>query len=176
MWKRSHGTKGRSCDLAFPGRLCQSFNAQRTIVKTQQESLANKQFAIDSLQRADKVKNDFLSNTSHELRTPLNGIIGIAEALIGGVTGPLSEQTRKHLLLVMSSGKRLSRRIDVTDTGIGNKDENIEKIFESFEQVDTSSEREQLGTGRDYWLIWIRVNLSIALLPKTSIGSRSSVI
>ena len=221
----------------------QFFDAQQTIVETQQESLANKQLAIDSMQRADKIKNDFLSNTSHELRTPLNGIIGIAGALIGGATGPLSEQTRKHLLLIMSSGKRLSHLIndildysrlkrseiilqtkpvdlyqlaevvlthmkpmadkkgislfnriqkshsfviadedrlqqilfnlvgnavqytrngsitvsssiesdqiwiDVTDTGIGIEDKYIETIFESFEQVDSSSEREQQGTG-----------------------------
>ena len=70
----------------------------------------------DRLQMLDKLKDEFLANTSHELRTPINGIIGIGESLIGGVTGPLPDNTIKNLRVIVSSGKRLSSLInDILD-------------------------------------------------------------
>ncbi|HEY9837333.1 MAG TPA: CHASE2 domain-containing protein, partial [Vampirovibrionales bacterium] len=68
------------------------------------------------LKRLDGLKDEFLANTSHELRTPLNGIIGIADSLIDGVTGPLSEQTIFNLETITSSGRRLSHLVnDILD-------------------------------------------------------------
>ncbi|MCK5523290.1 MAG: cache domain-containing protein [Thiomargarita sp.] len=56
----------------------------------------------------DKLKDEFLANTSHELRTPLNGIIGIAESLIDGASGQLSNLTKANLAMIVGSGKRLA--------------------------------------------------------------------
>ncbi|NJM85193.1 MAG: sensor histidine kinase [Leptolyngbyaceae cyanobacterium RM2_2_21] len=68
------------------------------------------------LRRLDQVKDEFLANTSHELRTPLNGIIGIAESLIDGVTGPLLPLTRANLAMVVTSGRRLATLVnDILD-------------------------------------------------------------
>lgn len=64
------------------------------------------------LQQIDRMKDEFLANTSHELRTPLNGIIGIAESLHDGATGPLPQTTRANLSMIASSGRRLSRLVD----------------------------------------------------------------
>ena len=78
---------------------------------TQQLELKNAE-----LQRLDQLKDEFLANTSHELRTPLNGMIGIAESMIDGATGALSELQRKNLLLITQSGHRLSSLInDILD-------------------------------------------------------------
>ena len=64
----------------------------------------------------DRLKNEFLSNTSHEIRTPLNGIIGIAESLIDGVTGPLPKNALSNLSMIASSGRRLSNLVnDILD-------------------------------------------------------------
>jgi two-component system sensor histidine kinase ChiS len=64
------------------------------------------------LQRLDKLKDEFLANTSHELRTPLNGIIGLAESLIDGVSGPITRQMKGNLIMIVASGRRLAALVD----------------------------------------------------------------
>ncbi len=60
----------------------------------------------------DTLKNEFLANTSHELRTPLHGIIGLAESLIDGATGPLPPATVANLGMIASSGRRLGNLVN----------------------------------------------------------------
>lgn len=72
--------------------------------------------AHENLQIVDRLKDDFLANTSHELRTPLLGIIGIAETLMDGATGELSQKTKENLSMIAYSGKRLSSLVnDIID-------------------------------------------------------------
>ena len=79
--------------------------------------LAREQAVGERLREVDRLKDEFLANTSHELRTPLNGIIGLAQSLESGVSGPLGEQVRGDLQLIASSGQRLSRLVnDILDT------------------------------------------------------------
>mgnify|MGYP000128169734 CR=1 FL=1 len=66
----------------------------------------------EELKKLDKLKDDFLANTSHELRTPLNGIIGIAESLIDGAAGTMSQPQIANLSMVVSSGRRLERLVN----------------------------------------------------------------
>jgi len=68
--------------------------------------------AVENLQQADKVKDEFLAITSHELRTPLYGIIGIAEGLREGVEGSISKSMESQLSMIVNSGKRLSELVD----------------------------------------------------------------
>ena len=71
---------------------------------------------IAQLQQVDKMKDEFLANTSHELRTPLNGIIGIAESLLDGVAGPVSDKMRENLSMIGGSGRRLANLVnDILD-------------------------------------------------------------
>ena len=70
----------------------------------------------ESLVRLDKLKDEFLAYTTHELRTPLNGIINMAESVVSGAAGPLTETQAHHLSLVVNSGRRLSALInDILD-------------------------------------------------------------
>ncbi|MCJ8270914.1 MAG: GGDEF domain-containing protein, partial [Psychrosphaera sp.] len=71
---------------------------------------------IDKLKQLDRLKDAFLANTSHELRTPINGIIGLAESLMDGVAGHMSDEAKRILGMVVASGKRLSRLVnDILD-------------------------------------------------------------
>lgn len=71
---------------------------------------------IVHLKELDRLKDEFLSNTSHELRTPLNGIIGIADSLVAGASGAISDGMRKNLGLIIYSGRRLVNLVnDILD-------------------------------------------------------------
>jgi signal transduction histidine kinase/DNA-binding NarL/FixJ family response regulator len=68
------------------------------------------------LKQMNKLKDEFLAKTSHELQTPLNGIIGIAESLIEGAGGSVTDAVRQNLLMIAASGKRLSNLVnDILD-------------------------------------------------------------
>ncbi len=68
------------------------------------------------LQKAYRVKSDFLSNMSHELRTPLNSIIGFTSVLLGQHSDPLTADQAKALEKVLKNGKHLLELInDILD-------------------------------------------------------------
>ncbi|WP_165452169.1 ATP-binding protein [Paenibacillus thalictri] len=70
----------------------------------------------DQLSVLDKMKDDFLAKTSHELKSPLNGIINMAQSLIRGAGGPISEPQASDLRLMMDTGKRLANLVnDILD-------------------------------------------------------------
>ncbi|MCP4752363.1 MAG: response regulator, partial [Proteobacteria bacterium] len=103
------------------GDLANSFNQMSNNLSNSYRQIEVKN---QELQRLNNLKDEFLANTSHELRTPLNGIIGIAESLIDGATGPLKSETKTNLAMLASSGKRLANLInDILDfSKLKNKD------------------------------------------------------
>ncbi|MBN1533570.1 MAG: HAMP domain-containing protein, partial [Spirochaetes bacterium] len=87
------------------GKLGQTFNHMVRMLNLQIVELVS---VNRSLTRVDRLKDEFMANMSHELRSPLNGIIGLAESLLDGAGGPLGENARHDLSLVISSATRLS--------------------------------------------------------------------
>jgi signal transduction histidine kinase len=61
---------------------------------------------------AERLKNEFVATVSHELRTPLTSILGFLEMLIEEDVGPLNEEQRRFLEIVMRSSRRLMRQVD----------------------------------------------------------------
>lgn len=60
------------------------------------------------LQKANKLKDEFLANTSHELRNPLHGILNISKAVLEREERVLSDKSVKDLETVLSVGSRMS--------------------------------------------------------------------
>ena len=78
----------------------------------------NQQLAVRNkeIERANRLKSEFLASMSHELRTPLHTIIGFAELLGEEVNGPLNEKQKRFLLHVNHDSLHLLALInDVLD-------------------------------------------------------------
>jgi PAS domain S-box-containing protein len=73
--------------------------------------ISERQRLQQSLHNSRRLKSEFFGHMSHELGTPLNGIIGFAEFLLEGKSGPLNEQQRECLDDILGSGRRLLRLI-----------------------------------------------------------------
>lgn len=120
---------------------------------------------------AGKAKTEFLANMSHEIRILMNAIVGMVELIM---REDISDTGREHIYNIKSAGTNLlgiindildiskvesgkiesqtiednevKLKVSVKDTGMGIK-EDLEKLFESFKQVDTRKNRNIEGTG-----------------------------
>lgn len=89
------------------------FSRNITDRKQSEEAL---QMAYSELERAIRVKDEFLASMSHELRTPLNAILGLSEILIGQYGGPLNERQLRSMITIEKSGRHLLELItDILD-------------------------------------------------------------
>jgi PAS domain S-box-containing protein len=69
-----------------------------------------------ALEKAARMKDEFLASMSHELRTPLTGILGLSEALQIKTYGDLSERQLNAVKNIESSGQHLLTLInDILD-------------------------------------------------------------
>jgi PAS domain S-box-containing protein len=64
------------------------------------------------VEKANRLKSEFLASMSHELRTPINAIIGYAALLLEGMFGPLTEQQREPLDRSRAAADHLRALID----------------------------------------------------------------
>lgn len=60
------------------------------------------------LQKADKVKDEFLANTSHELRNPLHSILNMSQGVLEREGSSLQRESVKSLETVLSVSRRMS--------------------------------------------------------------------
>jgi len=63
----------------------------------------------DSLEKAERTRQEFIANVSHELKTPMTTIAGFAEGLLDG-TIP-KEDEDKYLAVIADETRRLSRLV-----------------------------------------------------------------
>jgi signal transduction histidine kinase len=89
--------------------------------------------ALETTERADRAKSDFLGRMSHELRTPLNAIIGFSEVIIAQIFGPLgSPKYQEYAEDILRSGRFLhdliSDMLDMVKIEAGHRNLQLETI------------------------------------------------
>ncbi len=68
------------------------------------------------LERAERMRDQFLASMSHELRTPLAGILGLSEVLREGIYGEMNPQQAEAVRAMEQSGRHLLNLInDIMD-------------------------------------------------------------
>ena len=87
-----------------------------TDLKLAQDELeeSNRELALANaeLQTLDELKNNLLANVSHELRSPLVSVKGYADLLKSGSTGPVNEDQRRQLQIIVNNVDRVTAIVD----------------------------------------------------------------
>ncbi len=94
------------------------------------------QAAKEAAEAASLAKSQFLAVISHELRTPLTTVIGYADLLMGGTSGPVTPRQRDQLARVKTSAWNLVGIIEEILT-FSRADAGKEKAF--FEVTDVAA-------------------------------------
>jgi PAS domain S-box-containing protein len=105
------------------------------------------------VERANRLKSDFLATISHELRTPLNAIVGFADLLARQTAGPLTQKQARFVGHVKESSRHLLALIndilDISKIEAGCLDLNLESFPLSFASDEVVSALRPLAAAKE---------------------------
>ena len=112
----------------------------RTLELRVAERTAELSVALEKSKELDRLKSMFIATMSHELRTPLNSIIGFSSVMLSEWAGPLNDEQKENVSIVMRAGKHLLKLIndviDVSKIEAGK----VEITIEDFDLADVVGE------------------------------------
>ena len=118
------------------------------------EQNARLQWQSQEVERANRLKSEFLASMSHELRTPINALIGYSALLIDGVLGEINERQRDALQRGRAAAEHLLALIndilDLAKIEAGKMPLHLEEvelgdvIFEVSQQIEPMLRKKQL--------------------------------
>jgi signal transduction histidine kinase len=87
--------------------------SRRTAVAVDNALIYRRSLALRlEAEAASTAKSDFLAKMSHEIRTPINAMMGYAELLEMGISGPVSAAQAKQLGRIRASGEHLTSLVN----------------------------------------------------------------
>ena len=91
--------------------------AMTTLADAFAQTEGEEERARQAVQEAQRLKTQFMAAMSHDLRSPLNSILGFADLLKNGTSGPLASAQMENVDIVRRGGRELLRLVDeVLDT------------------------------------------------------------
>jgi PAS domain S-box-containing protein len=97
-------------DLVGVSKIARDISARRQVEEARAAMLAREHAARVEIERASRLKDEFLAVLSHELRTPLNAVLGYANLLATGSLPP--ERTGHALNAIQRNAQAQSRLIE----------------------------------------------------------------
>ena len=103
---------------------------RKEIERQRADVLVREQAARTDLERAGRLKDEFLAVLSHELRTPLNAVLGYAHLLAAGTLSP--DRTAHALAAIQRNAKAQARLVesllDLSRVMAGKLELNLERV------------------------------------------------
>lgn len=137
---------------------------------------------IEALERANRVKNDFVSTMSHELRTPLNVIIGYNDLLLDDTFGPTTAEQRDTLRRVLQHSRALLTLINQTldvgklDSGGLTVKVDATEVSDLMAEVDAETKELQAKPGVDVrWQVGASLPMLFTDVAKLKMALRNLV-
>jgi PAS domain S-box-containing protein len=111
-WIIDHGVPLYGAGREFTGFIgsCVDITERKLADQERDQILASERAARGDAERANRMKDEFLSNLSHELRTPLNAILGWADLLSLGQTG--EEELRQGIDVIRRNARLQAHLIE----------------------------------------------------------------
>ncbi|MBO6519450.1 MAG: hypothetical protein JJ900_01055 [Rhodospirillales bacterium] len=112
--------------------LAETVARQDDLIQAQVRAEEARDSALQTAERANAAKSDFLSNMSHELRTPLNAIIGFADMIYAASFGPIGSKYQEYARDISLSGHHLldlvTDILDISRVEAGKLELNWERV------------------------------------------------
>ena len=135
--------------------------------RTRDLALINSELEIRNreVERANRLKSNFLTTMSHELRTPLNAIVGFVDLLERQTAGPLTQKQERFVRHVKESSRHLLALIDdildISKIEAGHLDLKFERFPLSVAMDEVLSTLRPLAAAKD---IHLTTDLSLDLM------------
>jgi len=100
----------------------------------------------DKLEKANKIKDEFLSVMSHELRTPLNVVVGYSGMMLDGMLGEINQQQKEALQKIIN---RAADQLTLVNNILYATVLEVEKIKIESHEVDLKDFLHDLNSGYD---------------------------
>jgi len=67
---------------------------------------------VGNRRKLERLKDEFIATVSHELRTPLTSITGSLALVASGMSGPVSDETKRLIEIAQTNSERLTRLVN----------------------------------------------------------------